>query len=227
MDLQLHYDQLFAQSSQQNRQYNVKTDPLLDTTNEDRRGITLLLRPDSNLHPAIQAFLGELQRLAPSQYYYPTTDFHLTVLSIISCYPGFQLSQITIGDYVRRIQMALTDIAPFEIRLQGVSLSPSAVLLQGFVPSDQLNHIRQQLRLHFTDSGLQQSIDSRYRLATAHSTVVRFRQPLTQVDAFLALLETYRHTLFGTWRVEALYLVYNDWYQRDSRVQTLHRFPLG
>jgi len=98
-------------------------------------------------------------------------------------------------------------------------------LLQGF-STDTLNEIRDDLRTAFKNTDLQQSIDKRYAIQTAHSTVIRFRQALQNKDQLLELLEKYRDFDFGTFEVNRLELVYNDWYQREKFVKKLHEFHL-
>lgn len=111
--------------------------------------------------------------------------------------------------------------------MQGITASPSGLMIQGFSEHDRLNDLREKLRAWFRHSDLQQSIDKRYVLQTAHSTVVRFRKPLQQKGAFLELLDRYRESDFGTFRVEEVELVTNDWYLRKEKVKTLGRFRLG
>jgi hypothetical protein len=73
---------------------------------------------------------------------------------------------------------------------------------------------------------LQQTLDQRYTLRTAHSTVIRFRRPFRDTDAFLSALESYREQDFGSFRLERMELVLNDWYQRRENTRELGRFQL-
>lgn len=226
MHLQPHYDQLFAQSSRHIREHNVTVDAWLDEPSDDRRGITLLLRPAQAIKDQIQIHLDRLKQIEPDQYYYPISDIHLTILSIISCYPGFALGDIEPMAYQEVIASCLRDIPVVKLHFRGVTLAPGAVMVQGFVEDNVLNQLRDRLRLAFAQSSLQQTLDKRYRLETAHSTVVRFRQALIQPEVFLRGVEDLRKIDFGTCEVDTLELVYNDWYQRAEVVQPLARFFL-
>ena len=93
--------------------------------------------------------------------------------------------------------------------------------------ADELYKLRNRLRENFRKTNLQQTIDSRYVLQTAHSTVVRFKAPLQKPAAFLKKVQEYRNHDFGSMEVRELELVYNDWYQRQSLVQLLGRFRLS
>jgi 2'-5' RNA ligase len=222
-----HYHQLYTQSVEQIRSEGVTTDSWLDAPHDDRRGITLLIRPDKVVKERILEGVNRLRETEPDQYYYPASDVHITLLSVISCYSGFQPEQIDLPLYIQLIHDSLKGEKSFSIRMQGITASPSGVMIQGFAEDDRLNELREKLRTRFRQTNLQQSIDKRYILQTAHSTVVRFRKPLQRKEAFLGLLEQYRETDFGTFSVEEVELVTNDWYLRKEKVKTLGRFRLG
>ena len=222
-----HYHQLYTESVEQIRSGGVKTDAWLDEPSDNRRGITLLIRPDKQVKERIAEWLNILRKAEPGQYYYPDSDFHITLLSVISCYSGFHPAQIELPRYLNLIDECLNEEKSFEMRMKGATASPSGLMIQGFSENDRLNELREKLRARFRQTDLQQSIDKRYILQTAHSTVVRFRKPLQRKEAFLDLLECYRDVDFGTFRVEEVELVTNDWYLRKEKVQTLGRFRLG
>lgn len=227
MNLPEHYDTLYKNSIEKIRSGQYQLDPLIDAAEDNRYGITLLLRPDSQTKQQIQAFLSELNAIDPAQYYYPNSDIHVTVMSIISCYSGFELGQISVPDYVELIQKSIPAHSQIEICFKGITASPSCVMVQGFLTDDTLNSIRENLRTNFRNSDLEQSIDKRYTIQTAHATVARFREPLRNTSAYLQVLEKYRDHDFGTFTADALELVHNDWYQRERFVQPLHRFSLA
>lgn len=87
-----------------------------------------------------------------------------------------------------------------------------------------LNTIRENLKKVFKNKKLEQSIDQRYPLRTAHATVFRFSEKLQQKKSFLQIIEKYRNYDFGTFEVNAIELVVNDWYQRFDQVEIVHRF---
>lgn len=226
MNLAEHYAKLYHETSPKLKAEQYELDPLIDSATDSRFGITLLLRPSDSVKEAIQGFLQQLYTIDPHQYYYPTSDLHITVMAIISCYEGFALEQIVVEDYVALLQKSLEGFHPFEISFKGLTASPSCILLQGFWKDDTLNQIRENLRQQFKSSGLQQSIDQRYTIQTAHSTIVRLRKPLQHKDQWLECVEAYREFDFGAFRVNELELVCNDWYHRKEKVKKLYRFDL-
>ncbi|WP_101443876.1 2'-5' RNA ligase family protein [Pontibacter ramchanderi] len=170
--------------------------------------------------------MEELKTIDPKQYYYPGTDIHVTVLSIISCYQNFDLKTISLPAYVELIPKNMPAQRDFELSFRGISASPAGIMVQGFPKGPFLKQTREALRQSFRASGLAQSIDTRYTLQTAHCTVVRFREPLINTKAFVEVLDRYREHDFGTSQVEDLELVHNDWYQRHGRVEKIHEFPI-
>lgn len=226
MNLVEHYDKLYQDSIQKITSKNCETDQLIDSHADQRFGITLLIRPNNQVKNKIQEFLNYLKAAEPGQYYYRDSDIHVTVMSIISCYTGFDLAQISLPDYIELIKKSMLALQKFEIKFKGVTASPSSIMIQGFLNNNTLTNFRDSLRVNFKNSGLEQTIDKRYSIQTAHATVVRFRQELTRKEEFITILNYYRNFDFGILPVDSLELVYNDWYQRKEQVKQLYRFDI-
>lgn len=226
MNLKEHYNTLYKTSVRKISSDNYEIDPLIRADNDARFGISLLIKPPLEIKNEIQKFLHELQTIEPNQYYYPNTDIHITVLSIISCYEGFRLSNIKVSDYVSVIGNCLRNTQNMRLGFKGVTASPSCIMIQGFNEDGRLNVIRDNLRRNFKDSKLEQSMDQRYMIQTAHATVFRFTAKLKQKEEFLDLIEKYRAHDFGTFEVNSLELSYNDWYHREELVIKLDDFKL-
>ncbi|TCD29215.1 mutarotase [Pedobacter psychrodurus] len=225
MNLAKHYHKLYTDAVAKISAGRYETDHLIDSDTDQRFGITLVIRPDAATKDKIQQFLAEAKAIEPDQYYYQNADIHITLMSIISCYEGFDLKDIHVEDYIQLIQQVLARHKCFKIQFKGLTASPSCILIQGFL-TDTLNEIRDDLRAGFKNSDLQQSIDKRYTIQTAHATVIRFRSELKHKDTLLNLIEKYRDFDFGTFEVKQVELVYNDWYQRERFVKKLQVFKL-
>lgn len=226
MNLKKHYNDLYNNAVDKITNNNYTIDYQIDSTYDNRLGITVLIRPSLEIKNTIQGFIDELKKNNPSQYYYLNSDIHITVLSLISCHEGFDLNTISIQEYIKIIRKSIEDIHDFEIHFQGITASSSAVMIQGFTNNDSLNKLRNKLRINFKNSSLQQSIDTRYTIQTAHSTVMRFREKIINKQALLETLKKYRSFDFGKFKVKNIELVYNDWYQRERSTQQLHSFGL-
>jgi 2'-5' RNA ligase len=226
MNLADHYAAMRTEAERRLLLGAADLDPLIDSPLDNRRGITLLARPPAAITAAIEVVLAEFWLIEPAQYYYPALDMHLTISAIISCYAGFTLDAIAPAAYGEAVQAIVRDCRPFRLTYAGLTASPGGILVQGFPQDDGLAKLRQATRAFFRRAGLQQSIDQRYRLQTAHSTVVRFRQPLANAGRLVAAIEKYKQHFIGSFEVDVVELVYNDWYQRARNTVLLQQYSL-
>ncbi|MFD2943613.1 2'-5' RNA ligase family protein [Flavobacterium notoginsengisoli] len=226
MNLTEHYNQLYKTSSEAILEGKYVTDSEIKNESDSRFGITLLIRPNDEIKANIQHFINELKKAEPEQYFYPDSDIHITVMSIISCSTAFNLSQISPSEYIEVICRSLVEVNKIKIHYKGITASPSAIMIQGFPSDETLNNLRNRLRENFKNSDLQQSIDSRYEISTAHSTIMRFQEKLHNPKKLLEIAEKFRDYDFGEFDVTSIELVYNDWYQRKSTTRVLGDFGL-
>lgn len=226
LHLRIFYDQLYQNTLKTLEGSNFSPDSDIDNPRDDRFGLTLLLRPSEVVKNKIQEMLEDFKQVSPEQFYYRNSDIHVTVLSIISCEAGFNLEQLDLGPYFRIIEKSLEKVKPFVLSFEGLTASPSTVMVQGFNPDGQLEEIRSQLRENFKSASVYTSIDKRYSIKTAHASVLRFRKEEKKKDALLDLMAHYRKQDFGYAEVSELEFVFNDWYQRAEKVKKLRRFAL-
>ncbi|WP_299391372.1 mutarotase [uncultured Gelidibacter sp.] len=226
MNLKEYYNLLYRESIERITSDTYEIDTLIHSNNDLRFGLSLIIRPPEDIKNNIQGFLNELKNVAPNQYYYPSTDIHVTVISIISCYEGFDISKINVQDYITLVDQSVEFMQNRNISFKGLTASPSCVMVQGYYYGTWLNELRDNLRATFKSVDVEQSMDERYLIKTAHSTVCRFSDKLQQKDKFLEILEKYRDFDFGTFAVDKLELVHNDWYHREEFSKTLHHFDM-
>lgn len=226
-ELEAIYDRLWEESYAQFRNGEFQLDNSILSPEDQRRGITLLARITNPVNREISRFSNAASSLEPDQYYYPPGDLHLTILSIITCVEGFHLSGIESQEYADIIRDCCSQFCPLKIEFRGLTASASCIMVQGFPDDGRLNNLRETLRERFSMSSLRHSIDSRYRIKTAHSTVIRFHKPIGDATSFVKLLEKYRDYDFGVLEVSQLELVFNDWYQTRSNTILLDRFHLS
>lgn len=224
MDLHEHYNDLWENSLQKFKENDFNHDNLINDKTDTRRGITLLIRPTTSVKKKVEAFLKEIKEMEPDQYYYPNSDIHLTIMSIISCYEGFKLSDIKQADYITLVQDCLTGLSNISINFKGITASESGVMIQGFPKNDALEELRSRLRRVFKSSPLQQTLDKRYNIQTAHLTVMRFTSKLQNKSRFIDALKYHRDLDFGCSEDLQCELVFNDWYQRLSNTRSLKLF---
>ncbi|MEX0882746.1 MAG: hypothetical protein WDZ72_04665 [Cyclobacteriaceae bacterium] len=225
-DLQAHYQLLHQNALEEIRMNGFSHDPGLDDESDSRRGLTLLLQPNETIKSNFKRFIFELTAIDPGQYPYPSSDIHVTIMPIISCYEGFTLETVEREAYIDAIEKALEGIKKITLRFEGVFASPSCLMIKGYPMNGELETCREKLRELFSKSKIPQSLDKRYRLVTAHSTVYRFKQPVNHPDKFLSLLGQYEKHHFGDQEFDEVQFVFNDWYQRKEKVIPLETFDL-
>jgi 2'-5' RNA ligase len=224
MNLDNFYDQLWIKALASFEKQEFELDPLIDNKSDFRRGLTLLIRPDEETKKNISVFLNELKAVDPNQYYYPPSDFHITVMSIISCYQGFSLDMVSIDKYLNIIEKSLINILNEKIVLKGITASNSCIMLRGFPETGALNQLRDNLRQNFGESDLINSMDSRYVINAAHLTVMRFKNNPQNTTGLLKIIEKYKDFHFGKFEIKKFNFVFNDWYLRNENTRILNVF---
>ncbi len=131
MDLAEHYNKLYTEAVAKIAQDQYEIDHLIDSATDQRFGVTLVIRPDAATNHNIQQFLSKAKAIEPNQYYYQNTDIHITLMSIISCYDGFNLDDINVKDYIELIQQVLVRHKSFKILFKGLTASPSVYTHSG------------------------------------------------------------------------------------------------
>lgn len=218
-DLQAHYDAMWTRAHGAIAGGDIDCDERVLAGPDPRRGLTLIARPGPALRERFDALLGRLAQAEPGQYRHPPADLHLTVLSLFTVTeePGAQLAQL--DAYRAAVHAAVEGAEPFEIAFEGITLSRGAVMACGYPRGPALENLRERLRAQLRARGLDASLDQRYRLVTAHATLLRFAVPLQQPARFAALLEELRMQPLGSMRVDQLELVINDWYMSSAQLE--------
>jgi 2'-5' RNA ligase len=226
--LQSRYNRLWSATIKKIRDGNIEPDPVLAAGMPDRRrGLTVIARPSPDVRQRVAAFLRQLRRLEPDQYYYAPSELHLTVLSLFTATANYRQFLAQAGFYVSAVDAALRKVAPIRIEFSGVTASSGAIMIQGFFENEALNKVRDALRRQLRIRGLAEGVDGRYRLRTAHMTVARFRAPLRDGTRFAALLEDARHRTFGETNIRSVNLVKNDWYMTRGVLKIVKHYRLS
>jgi 2'-5' RNA ligase len=199
---------------------------LLNKPQDLRRGLTLALRPNRNVQDSLKEFLLELAAAAPGQYFYRPEEFHVTVLAIIPGSESWLDKMQHLAAYQSIIGEVLKPHRKFSIAFRGVTASRGAVMIQGFPADDTLAQMRDELREALRQNKFGGQLDVRYKINTAHVTVMRFCKVNLDGKRLLALLEANRTTDFGQTCVENLELILGDWYASADTAQTLQEYWL-
>ena len=225
--LQARYDAIRDGAAAAIRAGDIELDPRLAQGPDPRRGLTVIARPDAALAARFAQLLDALDTQAPGQYRHPPADMHLTILSLFTVCEDYHDQLRRLDDYRDAVRSAVAGVPSFDIDFRGVTASRGAVLAQGFPCSETLDALRERLRGALRARGLDASLDQRYRLVTAHATLMRFTRPLAQPRQFADALEEWRETPLGTMRVAQVGLVQNDWYMSSGSLRMIETLNLA
>lgn len=214
--LQDHYNMIFHKNQEKLLAGGVGDAYLQSPKSDTRMSLALLIRISSDVSASVKAFLNEIQAEEPELYYYPESDFHITVMDILGGKPHRQVPE-ELPQYIRCIRECAAQISPFQIHFQGITASDNALMITGYY-EEPLEQFRQLLRKSFRKHEL--VLEERYETFSAHMTVIRTPRQLNDPESFLKFVGVDRN--FGTVRVDAVELVFHNWY--DSRKTVLETF---
>lgn len=198
-ELAARYDALWDAAAPEVRAGRIAVDPrAADKASDERRGVNVIAHPAPAVADALAAFAAELGAVEPAQYYQPRGDLHMTVLSVFTGTPDYRPHLVHVDAYREAVAEAVAGVGPFAVDACGVTLTTGAVLVQGFPRDGTLERLRDRLRGALTARGFAGELDRRYRLVTAHSTLVRFTTPLRDPARFVDRLAAARAREFGT-----------------------------
>ncbi len=225
-DLRTHYDAMWDRAWPDVSRGDVECDRHLAGGRDPRRGLTLIARPGPALAARFEAVQDALIAADPHQYRQPLSDLQMTVLSLFTVTDDYAPHLARRADYAAAARAALADLPAFDIDFEGITISRGAVLAKGFPRDGTLERLRARLRDALRARGLDGTLDQRYRLVTAHSTVLRFVAPPVEPARLAAVLAEMRDVPLGTMRVDSLQLVINDWYMSSAAVEPVATFML-
>ncbi|MBI5961121.1 MAG: 2'-5' RNA ligase family protein [Chloroflexi bacterium] len=221
------YDRLWNEAQAAFAAGQVKTDPYLsDRDSDPRRGMTLIIRPAPEMIAQIGAVIDQLREIAPGQHFYHPDELHLTLLALINAAPGFDLETVPLETYRAALDDLFSWVRPFPLHFKGVSASRDTVLVCGYSPDGALNALRARLRESVARVGLGGALDQRYRIVTAHTTIMRFRTPPQNPLRLVEFLQSVHARDLGMFTVRRVDWVTNDWYLSSDRVRLLASYTL-
>jgi 2'-5' RNA ligase len=225
-DLRRHYDAMWDRAWPAVTEGHVECDPHLAGGHDPRRGMTLVARPDAALAARFARVQDRLADADPRQYRQPRADLHMTVLSLFTVSADYAPHLARRAAYAAAVRAALDGLPAFDVDFDGITISRGAVLATGFPRDATLETLRARLREALRARGLDGMLDQRYRLVTAHATLLRFVAPPADPARLAAALAELRGEPLGTLRVDSLQLVVNDWFMSSAAVKSIESYAL-
>lgn len=182
---------------------------------DSRMGVSLVFRVPDSVKVPVLIKMREIEKCAPELYYYPPSDFHVTVLDLQQAKPGLVCSYALAQQYTEAIRYAVKKIRPFDVRFCGMVASDGAVLVKGYYDSA-LEVLRQNLRTVLRERNL--PLDERYETFSCHVTIVRFPCAIASPSDFSAVISNFVNSNFGKFTVGSIQLVYHNWYDSKKKI---------
>ena len=221
------YEELWSETGALLKSGRMRIDPRLrDKAGDDRRGVTLVARPNAGVRRQVGKFLREAAGICPRQHFYQPSEIHMTVMAIIAGSEFWRDAIHQLPACRAILDGVLKHCGAFRIDFHGVTASPDAVMIQGFPADDVLTRLRDELRDAFRKEGLGENLDRRYKTVTAHLTVMRFREPEADWKRLYDFVEARRQTDFGGTRFHKLQLIWSNWYASTGIVRVLQEYRL-
>ncbi|PWJ41000.1 hypothetical protein [Sediminitomix flava] len=197
---------------------------LLDPRTDNRKGLSLVVNLDYELLENIYRVLEILKPVMPNQYFYPLSDIHLTVLSVVTVNDDFRYKENLVEEYDKIFCDVIPQIPEFLVNFEGLTISNGAIIMKGFYEFP-LAELREALRNQITVNGI--DFQERYKLMTAHSTVVRFKEVISNRKLLLEYMNLFKNLYLGSMVVKSIDFVCHDWYNSLSKKTVLKRYYLN
>lgn len=195
-------------------------DFLLHPERDKRMSVALLFRIPAAVADAIFRAVQTLRFRAPELYYYPVSDYHVTVLDLLRGRENLVCSPELAASYAQVIEKVVSS-SSFQVAFRGMIAAENAVLAKGYYDRT-LERIRERIRSALRAEGL--PLEERYETRSCHVTVARFPSRIQSPKNVLRVLSSQEETVFGSFTVESLELVYHNWY--DSKKEIFSEIPL-
>jgi 2'-5' RNA ligase len=218
--LQETYDRIWNSSKENLLDNNADIDMNLSNIADDKRlGLTVLI-PIGDIFLQVK---GQLKEIEPEQYFYPATDTHITVIDFIGASEDFVFDEKQVEIYKRVLDSVLKDFSKFNIDFKGLTASKGAVMVQGFF-DDALQKLRERLREEVNKQGIE--LKERYKVVTAHSTIMRFKKKLQNPKALVNKIEEMKDVNIGIFKIKKILFVLHDWYNLKEKTKILAEYEL-
>lgn len=191
-------------------------DPILSSIELDKRlGLTLLIAIKGKITENFRILIDKIQQIEPAQYFYPVSDFHVTILDFIKANEDFEREENTIKKCIKIVENAAHDLPPFNIEFKGIISSNAAILVKGYYGFE-LQLLRSQIRKNALENDF--NLKERYQTVSAHSTIIRFRKKLRNIEKLSEIVQEYNNFNIGVMNVNKLELVVHDWYNCKKEI---------
>lgn len=191
-----------------------------------RCGVNLVCYPSDPVVKHIIDIQNYLRSFEPDQYYYPSTDLHLTLVEICHSRTTSDAKRIAEG-ILPQINFVLENLSSPKLDSPMLTFSARGVALN-FLPSDHtLQNIRCSIRERLRQIGF--PIAARYEATSAHLSLMRYISSLQNIlEKWVSYLCKAPQCQDLNWTLSTLWLTWGvNWYGMQSRITKAGPFSLS
>ena len=214
-----HYNNILLKNKEQILLGGIKDDFLSNVKDDNRMSLCLLIRIAPDITKKIEKCINELKEIeSDSMYYYPSSDFHITVMDILKGELGRKIPG-NINEYITCINECAQNIKTFNIEFDGLTASNNAIMVRGFYDNE-LQIFRELLRDNFEKRNLK--LEERYKTISSHITIARTKDKLKNPEKIINYINN--DTYFGKMKVENMELTFHNWYDTKKNIIEIINF---
>ena len=217
--LKEHYNNIFIKNKETIIKGGEKDTFLEDAENDNRMSLCVLIRISPDISNNIEKCINKIKEIESNNlYYYPISDFHITVIDILKGEIGRNIPQ-NINDYINCINEVVKQIKPFNIEFDGITASNNAILVKGFYDNE-LQKFRENLRENLKKKNLK--LEERFKTISSHITIARVKNEFKYPDKLISFINEQNY--FGKMEIKSMELTFHNWY--DTKKQIITKFNL-
>ena len=211
-----HYNiNIFQKNKEQFISGGIGDKSLNNAKNDNRMSLDLLIRIPSEINDKIEECISELKNIEPNVYYYPKTDFHITVIDILKGEENREIPQ-NLNEYIECIKICASKIKPFKIKFDGLTASNNAILIKGYY-EEELQKFRESLRKILKERKL--LFQERYETISCHITIMRIPDKVNKPKDLIKVIE--KKQIFGIMEVNTMELAFHNWYDTKKEILSI------
>ena len=188
---------------------------LLNVKNDNRMSLDILIRMTPYISDKIEKCIFELKNIEPDLYYYPNTDFHVTVLDILKAESNRKIPN-NLEEYIECIKKCVSEIKPFKIEFNGLTASDNAIMIKGYYEYE-LQKFRESLRKLLREKRL--DFEERYETISCHITIGRILDKINKPIDLIKYIEQDR--MFGIMEINSFELCFHNWYDTKKNILSI------
>jgi len=190
-----------------------------------RCGVNLVCRPPRDVIAAIQVVQRTLRQIEPGQYYYPSSDLHLTLFEI--CHSRSLEEAADLAELIRTKLQDMFALLPAPRLISPRFGFDARACAVNFLPADEtLGSLRRSIREQIAKLGV--AINPRYEPQSAHLTIMRYIAPLqSEPHQWVDILGEVEIAEGLTWPLTSAWFTWGaNWYGMHARINEDGPFSL-